>query len=102
MFRYGDGLGWVLRRIFGKQEGDRINDALGVLVGAIFLVVALVVHQWWFAAVAAALIALCVASLWREKKRRLSPGSEPPEPALSAADHEPLPPFPGTLDDEPK
>ena len=100
MFRYGTGFGRVLRRIFGKEEGDKINDAFGVITGAILLVVALVVHRWWIAALAAALIALCVASLWREK-RRLSSGSEH-EPTRSFRDHKPLPPFPGTTDDEPK
>jgi len=43
----------LLRKLFGKQEGEKLSNAIGVLAGVAGLVVS-IANQWsWFAVVSA-------------------------------------------------
>ena len=111
----------AVRRIFGKEKGDKILDAQGVLVGAVLVAVFLSSRDWLWAFVSAGVVVLSAVSLWRERRSRSAqvPGAQeqtqaavPPEQHgaksrlgviasnLSRPGNEPLPPWPGTTDDE--
>jgi hypothetical protein len=98
----------LLRKLFGKQEGEKLSNAIGVLAGVAGLVVS-IANQWsWFAVVSALLVTLSGADLVRERRHRPDPSedhglvgdivSNPPK--LNPFHHEPLPPFPSRPDDE--
>ena len=107
---FWDPLDGLLRKLFGKQEGEKVYDAIGVLGGLVALVISVVTHRWWLAAGACLIFVLSGASLLRERRQRPDPSDDPgllsgvaSNPAsLNPFHHEPLPPFPGTPDDEPK
>ncbi len=107
---FWDSVDWLLRKLFGKQEGEKLNNAIGVLLGLAGLVVS-IAGQWWWTAVASAVIVIFSgADLLRERRRRPDPSddhglvgeivSDPPR--LNPFHHEPLPPFPGPPEEEPK
>src|SRR5215470_17272634 len=94
----------LLRMLFGKQEGEKLYNALGVLIGLIGLVASLIGHHWWLAALGGVLALVCGADLLREKRQQRDASddgglvgemrSSPPH--LNPLHHDPLPPFPGT------
>ena len=98
----------LLRKLFGKQEGEKIYDAVGVLVGSIALVIAVANQSWWLAAASVLIVVLSGLDLLRERRRR--PDSSDDDglvgemvsnpPSFNPLHHEPLPPFPANPGDE--
>lgn len=108
---FWDSLDWLLRKLFGKQDGEKVYDAIGVLLGAFGLVLSIVRGWVWWLAVLSALIAIISgASLLRERRQRPDPSEEPGllsevasnPSSLNPLHHELLPPWPGAPDNEPK
>jgi hypothetical protein len=88
-----------LQRLFGKEEGEKLWNVYIFLGGLVGLVVSVVAQAWWTAALAAVLVVWSGVDLLRERRRRAYPSAANPS-HLNPFHHEPLPPFPGTPDDE--
>jgi hypothetical protein len=106
----GRNSGWLLRKLFGKQEGEKLFNAQSILFGLIGLVVCAVIHDWWYMALAGLVVLLSGTSLLRERRQRPDPSDDHglvgevvayPR-SLNPFHHEPVPPFPGTPEEEPK
>jgi hypothetical protein len=97
----------LLRKLFGKQEGEKIYNAIGVLVGSIALVITVANRSWWLAAASVLIVVLSGLDLLRERRRRPDPpddhglvGEMVSNPSsFNPLHHEPLPPFPGHPED---
>jgi hypothetical protein len=100
----------LLRKLFGKQESEKIYNASGVLGGSVALVITVADQRLWLAAASALIVVLSGLDLLRERRRRPDPpddhglvGEMVSNPSsFNPLHHEPLPPFPGTTEDEPK
>ena len=107
---FWDSLDWLLRKLFGEQRGENLRGAIGVLFGVFGLVFSVVSRSWWLAVLSVLIVAFSGASLLRGWRLRPDPSEDPgllsevrSNPSrLNPLHHEPLPPFPGTPDDEPK
>ena len=69
-------LDWLLRKAFGKQEGEKVYNSIGVLFGLVILVVSVVTQSWWFAALSGLVVLLSGADLRRERRQRPDPSED--------------------------
>jgi hypothetical protein len=100
----------LLRKLFGKQEGQKLGNAIGVLAGVAGLVASIVSHDRWFGVLAGLVVLISGADLLRERQQRADPSddhrlvgelvSNPPH--LNPLHHQPLPPLPRAPEDRPK
>jgi hypothetical protein len=63
----------ILREVFGDARARRILDVIGIVFGAIVFPVWLAEHQWWYAALAGAILVVSAVSFCRPRRAQPKP-----------------------------